>query len=275
MRHILVPTDFSDNARNALEYALQLSAKLHCPVTIYHACQVPTSSSYRPAPSVMEQEKKMVILETGNKLSKLCEEITAKGYKCSTKMTVSGIYEGIASIAGETGADLIVMGTTGASGLTKWLFGSTTADVIMNSTTPVLAVPEKAAYRKVEKIVFATDYKDSDFIFIGKLINLASYLDSEIGLLHIQTEEGEFRSEALFTSFKERVRSTFSSEKISFHLLEKENIVEAINRFSNEYGADIISMATSRKNLFDRIFNKSLTREMTFITEIPLLAFTS
>jgi nucleotide-binding universal stress UspA family protein len=275
MQHILVPTDFSANAKNAIDYALKLARKLGSSITIYHACQIPTSSIHRPAPSIIEQEKKTIILEARRKLKLICEKARETGTVCFTECSVSPVPEGIIEIARQTGAGLIVMGTRGASGISKWFIGSTTAEVIQNSLIPVLSVPKTASYGTIEKIVFATDYRDSDFEFISKLVQLATGFNSELSILHVQTDEGEFRSEALFESFRDKVRGLFDYNRISFHLIEKDSVVNAISSFANNQGANIISMATSRRGLFDRIFNKSNTTEMAYITKIPLLAFNS
>lgn len=275
MQHILVPTDFSDYARNAFDYALQLAKKLNSSLTVYHACQVPASGIHRPPPSIIEQEKQTIIHEARRKLRSICGQAENEGAECSYEVAVSPVCEGITEMAKLKNATVIVMGTMGASGIAKWLFGSCTASVMQTSEIPVLAIPQKALYREIERIVFATDYRDSDFGFIGKLVKLASDLGSELALLHVQTEEGEFRSEALFKSFREKVTTAFDYGRLSFHLLEKGDVIQAINNFSISYKADIISMATSRKSLFERIFSKSMTMEMAYATEIPLLAFHS
>jgi nucleotide-binding universal stress UspA family protein len=275
MQHILVPTDFSANAMNALDYAMQLANRFGSSITIYHACQIPASGIHRPAPSIIEQEKRTVINETRRKLKLICEKAREAGSVCFTDSSVSPVPEGILEMAKQTGAGLIVMGTRGAGGVPAWLFGSTTAEVIQSSLIPVLAVPKTASYNTIEKIVFATDYRDSDFEFIRKLVHIATVFKSELSILHVETDKGEFRSEALFESFRERIRSSFDYDKISFHLMEKADVVNAISKFANNDGANIISMATSRRGLFDRIFNKSITKEMAYITKIPLLAFNS
>ena len=274
MQHnILVPTDFSENAGNALDYALQLARKLDSTVTIYHACQVPTTGIHRRAPSIIEQEKQTTMQECRRKLKLLCKKAIDTEIGCFIEISIAQVNEGIMEMSRQTGAGLIVMGTRGGGRLSKWLLGSTTTDVMENSIVPVLAIPDKARYRHIERIVFATDYQDSDFEFIGRLVEMASGFGSELSLLHVQTEPGEFRSEALFDSFRSKTRSLFDYRKISFHLLENEDVVGSINRFVNNYEADIISMAISRKTLFDRIFNKSMTKEMAYLTKIPLLAF--
>lgn len=276
MQHnILVPTDFSDNARNALDYALQLAKKLGSTITVYHACQIPTSGIHRPAPSIIEQEKQTTLLECRRKLKSLCKKASETGTGCFIEINIAPVHEGIMEVSRQTGAGMIVMGTRGGGGLSRWLLGSTTADIIQNSPIPVLAIPRNARYRHIEKIVFATDYHDSDFGFIGGLVQLASELGAELSLLHVQTESGEFRSVALFDSFRNKIRDLFDYKGISFHLLENEDVVSGINKFANNYEANIISMATSRKSLFDRIFSKSVTREMAYLTKIPLLAFHS
>jgi nucleotide-binding universal stress UspA family protein len=275
MQNILVPTDFSANAKNALDYAIQLSKDIGSSVTIYHACQIPASPVHRPKPSIVEQEKRIIVLEARRKLKLISDRARETGAVCFTENSVSTAPEGILEMAKQTGAGLIVMGTSGVSGIPAGLFGSSTAEVIQNSDTPVLAVPKTASYNTIEKIVFATDYRNSDFEFIRKLVDVATIFKSELSILHIQADEREFRSEALFESFREKVRSSFDYNRISFHLIEKAGVINAISTFADNYGANIISIATSGKELFDRIFNKSITKEMAYIAKIPVLSFNS
>ncbi len=273
MQQIIVPTDFSEIANNALDYAVNLAKVYSIKVTIYHACQIPALSIHRPAPSSKEQEKLTLLRESRQKLRSLCARAREKGIYCSIEQSISPVYDGIVDASEKTGADLIVMGTSGGAGLSGWLFGSKTADVIQNSVIPVLAIPKEATYRPIKTIVLATDYQDSDFAFISKLIKLASLFASELKILHVRTEEGESRSEALSGSFRSKISSSTDYGKISFHLTEKDDAISAINRFVTECDAEMISMASSRRNLFNRIFCKSITGEKAYFTEIPLLAF--
>jgi nucleotide-binding universal stress UspA family protein len=274
MQHLLVPTDFSANARNALDYAMQLAIKLGSSITIYHACQVPASGMPRPAPSIIEQEKKTILLETRRKLRLMCEKARETGTTCFSESSVTPVTEGITDIAKQTGAGLIVMGTRGTGGISKQPFGNTTSSIMQSSHIPVLAIPGTAAFRPIEKIVFATDNRDSDFTFIGKLVHLARGFESELSIIDVQVKNGAVNSEALLASFRERVYDNFDYERISFHLIEDANIIDVIRNLSDNNGATIFSLA-SKKGLFDRIFSKSTAMEMNYITKIPLLTFNS
>lgn len=273
MQQIIVPTDFSENANNALDYAVNLAKVYRSKVSIYHACQIPVSSVHRQAPSSLEQEKLTLIRESRHKLKSLCVRAREKGIYCNIELSISAVYDGIIDASEKTGADLIVMGTSGATGLSGWLFSSKTADVIQNSVIPVLATPKEATYRPIKKIVLATDYHDSDFTFINKLIKLASLFGSELKILHVHSEEDKIRSEALLVSFRNKISSSSDYGKITFHLTEKDDVVSAINSFATECDAEMISMTSSRRNLFNRIFCKSISGKKSYITEIPLLAF--
>ena len=165
MKTIVVPFDFSPNARTALSSALQLAKATASPVLVVHIVH---ESPYKLAAASNEAEMNRLIRKGEmEQTTALQHEITEIQQLLSLKfhqgqVNAKAVYhplivEKIIALAAEEDAGMIVMGTHGATGLKKVLFGSNTAHMISRSPIPVLAIPVDYAWKTVEKIVYASD----------------------------------------------------------------------------------------------------------------------
>src|ERR1051326_2237606 len=128
MKTILVPTDFSKNSLNAIDYAVALAKKENAKIILLNSYYFLPSSSDIPYPADIIQSLRT---DSINKLNFLCEEISKrKKIKCKMVSKFDLTVPAIIETATEKKAGLIVMGTKGASGLKEVLMGSNTASVI-------------------------------------------------------------------------------------------------------------------------------------------------
>jgi len=141
---ILVPTDFSDGAKRALEYAAELSARFSAPVLLMH---VYTSPSI-PVPDgfVMmtptSMANMMAQLETG--LSQARELARTLGIQQIDTALVEGTaWHEIVHTARDHLCDLIIMGTHGRGGISHFLLGSTAEKVVRHADCPVLTISQR------------------------------------------------------------------------------------------------------------------------------------
>ena len=163
MLQILIPTDFSDNALNALTYAQYLFKGEETTFTLFN--------SYEPfalqllgnkSPLALSKIYRNLKDESEGRLSIFIDEIVSRD-KSTTfyykTLSYSGhLKEGIASLDSKF-YDYIVMGTKGATGLKEIFMGSTTHDIVsMKQRIPLLIIPEQAAFVNPESIGFATDF---------------------------------------------------------------------------------------------------------------------
>ena len=137
---ILVPTDFSEPADRALDYALELSVKLGSRVIVMHA--------YEITPLDLLDG---VLVATGDARERLEQAAQAsldaniakhehRGVALTSLLTVGEPRESIQATAEEVGADLIVIGTHGRRGLSRALLGSVAEYIVRTATRPVLTV---------------------------------------------------------------------------------------------------------------------------------------
>ncbi|HKR05357.1 MAG TPA: universal stress protein, partial [Bacteroidia bacterium] len=184
--------------------------------------------------------------------------------------------ENIIFKAEEKHADLIVMGTKGANGLQEVLIGSNAGSVIEKSTCPVLIIPENAQFNTIDKIVFATDFCDSDFYAIASLAKIGELFNSEIMIIHIsQIGPTKDYEKDVLEWFKNELKykANIEYENISFHDLVGGNVDYELEDFIEKNKVNLLALSMRKRNLFSRLFERSLTKKMAYHTHIPLLAF--
>jgi nucleotide-binding universal stress UspA family protein len=275
MKKILIPTDFSDNAHNALKYAASIAEKIKSQVIIFNFFRIPIVSGDVPIDPSLIEELENESIESLQQLKKdVLEKHPDLDIKCISSSGLDNEVNEICETSDSNGIDLVVMGTKGASGITKAVIGSNTAHVIDDSHCPVLAIPEFATFKGIKKIIYATDFNSSDYKSIRFLKEMASDFDAEIIVVHIAAENHSLSHEAnQLDQFKQELGKYTSLDKITFEVIGGEDIAERLNKLIDETGADIISMSTRKRNLYQRLFDRSMTKKMAYHTHVPLLAF--
>ena len=142
-KHLLVPVDESPMSYAAAEQALSLAKDLKCPVTIMSVIAVDPFVGvdfYKVAPAItdyfMQAEQ-----NAQNRLAEIQQSFSREGISVDTKI-IRGVAasEGIVQLANEIGADLIIMGSHGRTGVKKMMLGSVAQNVLTQSPVPVLIV---------------------------------------------------------------------------------------------------------------------------------------
>ncbi len=272
MKSILVPVDFSKNANAALVYAIELAKKENAKLILLHAYHVNaanSSASYGLLGNEMEKERK----HSESQLTNLGTKIAKAGKIKHESINRQGLaVDVVLEVALEKAVDLIVMGTKGANGIVESIMGSNTARVIEKAKCPVIAVPEMLIYKEIKKITYATNYQNCDLAAIEKLIEIAKPFQAQINLLHIASSES-IEEKELMKKFMAHVNEKISYSNLSFQLLTGDNVTKKMEEYLKDDNCDLIAMSTHHRDLMDKLFGKSITKEMAFHTQVPLLAF--
>lgn len=271
---ILIPTDFSKDAKHAIHYMYlsQLANVLNAEIELLYVYDPIVTQNNLPFPLISDVIAGAV-KDAEEQLTILCDEIsTNTGLRC-TSLVLTGIaVEEILKEAEAYKADMIVMGTKGASGIERILFGSNTASVIEKATCPVLAVPKGATITLPKRIVFATNYHDSDMTTLKSLASLAKTLDAELMIVHVSKDN--LRSEHdLIEQFSKAVAEETRFKQPFYYVMEHTDVEKGLDHFVNSAGADLIALSTRKRSVFEKLFDSSLTKKMAYHIKIPLLAF--
>ena len=271
---IIVPIDFSTNSKNALEYASALAQATKSTIKLVHIIRPTTYNAVIVGIMAEEvaEKKAAGVKEINNMIHDLNIKYKAVIYDYE-------IYEGetqaeIIRCSIDNRANLIIMGTHGATGFKKLFFGSNTASVIEQSACPVMAIPENYAFKNPSKIVFATSYHSSDLFVIQQLAKIAGVFASEINVLHIVDDDSNLQNKLEeIKQFLATISPKIPYSKVCYKLFNSKDIPKGIESIVEQENADIVVLSTHKRNTIEKLVNKSMTKELSFHPKVPLLAF--
>jgi len=276
-KKILFPTDFSENADQAVRYVLQLYAK-HTEEFGLQAVFVHVdtpASTIQPDAGVYVSRATMTEGGTRIKKQKL-SSITSKWNKEFPLVSFQEILETgaiaptIREVATDAKADLIAMGASGLGPIGRAILGSTAGSLSQKAPCPVLIIPQGASLRTPEKIIFATDFKNlADVHILDPLKEVASGFKSDLMLLHIYKDEKSLVDENV--ELVDELSEYFEIDKFDYYFLEDDDTLKGIEDFISGYRADMLTVVSQERNFFDGLFHSSLTKKLIVHSEIPLL----
>ncbi|MCM4172366.1 universal stress protein [Arenibacter sp. TNZ] len=275
MKQILVPTDFSENAWNALLYGLDLFQNTKC---IFYLLHVNPVTGYSGASSTIQKTSltlKENLLNTSMGEMRIWMERIEKLPVNTKHMFFPLIHfnyfiDTIKSEVQHKNIDLIIMGTKGATGLKKATIGSNTGDVITKVKCPLLAVPEDVEYIRPKEIVFPTDYQIGyDLKVLDSLIEMTNMNKAVLRILHISKKGEELNQEQLKN--KDFLQDYLLDVDHSFHSLTGTKLETAVQCFTESRDIDMISMVAKNLNFFQKILFRPAVEEISYHTKVPFL----
>jgi len=272
MKTILVPTDFSSTADHACRYAVTIAHETGAGIILLHCYETPVLYSGLPMLE-FQMDFETVREDALNKLKKYYKKIgkDLKGVKMELMLQQGLPSARINEAALEKKADLIVMGTTGTGVVERALIGSNTYRVIRNAPCMVMAIPPKATFDCLKKIVYATDMSFTNLAHARSIVPLAKIFNSEILFLNINTSLIKETNEEHLKKMMVRIRSHVRYPKLSGFVCDSPNVENGINYFLKRHDADCLAMYTQHKGLLDKFFKMSVTKAIAVHASIPLL----
>jgi nucleotide-binding universal stress UspA family protein len=270
MTTILVPTDFTDVSRNASIYATEFAKALHGRILLFHAYHIPVvPTADAPIPAVpdvreLENDNMHLLKKEASYLS------TLSGVQIDCISTEGFAVDEILIIEEKHRPDLIIMGITTAGSLAEFVFGSIATDVISKTHTPVIVIPENAKYKKIERIVFSSDYKlEADSNELAMLKHIIKNFNAKLYILNVEKEKEDIEVDKALLMMK--IENYFDDIEHTHHLPIDNDLIHGLNTFIEVHEIDLIAMIPNKHNLLTRMFHESSTKKMAFHTHIPLL----
>lgn len=259
---VLFPTDFSDNSKNALPFAVDLCKKTQGTLKVLSVYNMAYGEHTMNTASLLDALKK----NTEEKMKAFETVLKAQNITFTTAVRLGSVSSVVKEEAKNQKAQLIVMGTQGASGLEEILVGSNTASVIQAVSIPVLAIPAEAAFKPIKKIVFCTELESlENEEVLERLKAIATLYNASVDFLHIQDEAKK--------GAREHILKHFDGIKVNFTIMKREDIEEAVLNHANSANADVIGVMTKNYSFFERLFHSSLANKLAFHSHIPVLVF--
>lgn len=269
LKQIIVPVDFSAAAQNSLEYALSLSEHLKAYITLLHVNRPETVDHTLDEvdPDIDDLKKEML----NNLLEKMDDQLSQTENTSKPllrkEFKTGFAAEVILEQAKDKEGSIIVMGTTGSTGNLKKLLGSVSTKVAQRSVSPVLLVPPSCQKRKMDEIVYLASDDEVDASVMQELLIIADSADANIHVLHYSKNGDNYDQVDFLTMLKNH----YPPKRIKYSQIEEKIKSESINDYAKENNIDLIVLSKKNRSKLENLFHKSMTYEMSFMTQFPLL----
>lgn len=285
MRNILVPTDFSDHSDNACQYALRLAAKLNARISLVHYFSDMLVDTEMPPENELVGSQRIseeILHATDQQAKASLEELHFKLSDQVRKEHISGVVIEHAFIWGnpETGIsescenetyDVIVMGTSGKGN--NFFRGSVALKTIKEAPIPVLVIPPDSQFKEIGLILYATNFETADYQAVKRLCHLFAAFHPMVCCLHIAEDGTSPELVSKMDQLQQQLTIQCPDLKLSFEIVENKDIEEGLEEFLNEKQVAIIALMKHERNLLEKIFSQSVTKNILFHTKIPMLSF--
>lgn len=274
MKRILFPTDFSDTANNAFIHALEFAKAVQGELILLHTFELPVidnqffPQNYMVMYESLELAQFEMFKDEIPKLRATAEKFNLGSVPMSHRLMDGSLLYNIEKAIKEDKINYVVMGTEGATGWASFLLGSNTANVLDEIDIPILSVPSKAVYKKVNKIGFTTRFRPKDKKALKKVVKLAKLYDASVKCLYVKTAQSD-----VATTVIEEWKADFKEDAVTFNVVLNDDVEGTILDFILYKDIDVLTMLSYKRGFFEGIVNPSLTKKLTKNFEIPILSF--
>ncbi|RMB64104.1 universal stress protein [Dokdonia sinensis] len=274
-RKILIPTDFSKNAWNAVTFASDLFKHQEC---IFYLLNAYSTSGYStgdlmvPEPGTKSYDNAQTVSENG--LAKIMDMLDFREdnpkHEYRTLSEFNDPLSAMRNVIEKVDIELVIMGTKGASNKRGVLFGSN-AIMAMEKlrNCPVMGIPENARVPKVKEIVFPTSYKTHyKRKELKYLIDIAQLQDATICVLHANPRDEMSQSQE---DNKQLLTECLEGANVAFHHLHASDPVQAVQIFVESRDSDMIAFINKKHAFFGSVFTSPMVKELGMFSKVPLL----
>ncbi len=274
MNNILLPTDFSKNSMNAIYYAIEFLKNQECDFYILNVQKVSSfitddmmvvNSSTTIYKTLIDAAKKSI----DNIITTLNDEFRNSKHKFHSIVDYDNFIDSINQACKKYSIDLIIMGTKGASGLKKVLFGSNTVRVMQRCNVPVLAIPEGCKYENIENLAFATtnskQFSQEELVVLNEIQTLNK---ASVQILHLADQNHLVYDAHDNVEF---LNTNFSNAKHEFIDAPSDDMYNVVHNYIEKNNINMLAIMNKKHSFLERLFNTHTVERFAFKIDIPLL----
>ncbi len=274
---ILFPTDFSDTSENAFRYVLMLADRFDAEVKLLHVIYPEAEPMDFPVMVAQVTQKRVDLAKEVMQtfVQRGLAQITTGQHLSRVPTIESEVEVGIpvqliTKTAAEEEMDLIVMGTKGEHNRLEKLFGSITTGTIRRAECPVWVIPEKAIFKDVRSVAYATDLQENDPYHIWQATQILGEFKPFLRIVHIE-EENERAAKISMDELAEFFGKQEKEVEVMCHNVRGEELIEELNDFASKMNIDLLIMYRPKRSFMENLFHDSATSRTVYHTDVPIL----
>ena len=276
MKKFLFPTDFSANAKHALDYGYSLAKQVKANIIICNAITEPAEVPQAGFVGWPVEESELLLLDSKNELKLLKKHLEDKEQTISFNPLITyenqagTVVDMVNHLGKEHDIGLVIIGAHGNSGLSTFLLGNHSRELIDEVNRPLLLIPPTAKIKPIKKIAFATDLHNiaEDLECIYQLIAFTRPLNAEILIMNVFDEEQHDPKKMM-----DELSNKANYPQIYYRLVKAHRPEDGLDWLCEHGLVDIVAMVHRDHNFIDSLFRGSQTQKMAEHTTTPLLVF--
>lgn len=274
MTNILLLTDYSKNALNAMHYAMQLFANQNCN---FYLCHIRKAKHYISDDLMTSGSKSLygaLVKDEKQRLKQIVEKLQLKYnnglHTFHVSVDVDTFIDAIKQNAVHHNIDMIVMGSNGASNAAESIFGSNTLKVIRNIDIPTLVVPENYRYSPIQDVLLPLDSYDlNNGQLFYEFLRFCKPHKSTLHILRIANKDApDDNLEEL-----EHLKEIITDNEFEYHYVKNVPLHFSVNNYLQTHQIDLLVLFEQAESFFDRFFFGSTTTRLSQDLETPLVVY--
>ena len=259
MNTIVVPTDFSPSADNAMNYAAQLAQIIGASILLVHVYQIPISMNDVPVLMVSAEELKNSA-DQGLARAKEIINKTSAGLEVKTESRLGDVIEEVNDVCASAQPFAIILGKHGASGVERLLFGSTTLSMIRHSKFPVIAVPDIVSSLRTLNIALAVEN--------GSFHSRENWIETFIRLTKAQLHVIYVHEAGKDAPM---LKNAFIDFNPVYKTIRNEEFLRSIESYVHSHAIDALIVLPHQHSFIERLFSRTHTAELIQKLNIPII----
>lgn len=278
---VLVPFDFSPTATHALNFAISLTDVYQdIEITVIHIVETPISTGMGTMgggldsnTDLQDQVFYMELIEARKKqFQELEEKYSGSKFNFKTKLVLGNVFRSISDAIRDEESDLVIMGSRGTSGLEEILIGSNTEKVVRNAPCPVVTIKADTPIQKLKRIVFASDFRESDDEVAIRIKRMQAIFDAEFYFVVVNTP-GNFETTRESIARIRRFVDKHGFQNIKAEIYNSLSEESGILEFADDVRADMIAMTTHGRTGLLHLITGSIAEDVVNHSKRPVWTY--
>ncbi|KYG78733.1 universal stress protein [Roseivirga echinicomitans] len=275
MKTILVPIDFSEQSKHALNFAAQLARKGKLQIQAINIIEGPQNHTFNTMGDGFANESedyfflKQLLERTKENMANLIGNDAYSGIDIAGSVEIGNPYQSISKAIADHKADLVVMGSKGASGIDEVLIGSNTEKVVRYAKCPVITIKSEVKLHAIQNIVLATSLREEQSRLFVELKKLQALTGAKLHLVKINTTN-DFHTQRQMQDEFVRYINDHQLANVHTAIYNETSEEEGILAYAEDVNADMIAIGTHGRTGLLHLLSGSIAEDLVNHSQIPV-----